>query len=319
MTGRGRIDKSTRRAVGLSNPKGFDATVSSAPGSTPRALSANNRTGEKLGRKPGEELPMYSAGTIDAAAADAAGSAGCNACAGAAAHDFAITMAFQPIVDVETGRPFAYEALVRGRDGAGAASVLGAVAPEALYAFDQACRVRAITLAAELGLADTGALLSINFLPNAVYDPRTCIRRSLAAARRMGFPTDRLMFEVSESERVADDDHLAHIVASYRAMGFTTAIDDFGAGHSGLALLARFRPDVVKLDMALVRDVDADPARAAIVRSMAGLMDELGVILIAEGVETRAESEALTRLGVRLQQGYRFAKPAFEALPAIAA
>ncbi|WP_374730346.1 EAL domain-containing protein [Salinarimonas sp.] len=249
---------------------------------------------------------------------DRVGPAGCAACAAAPRRDFAISMAFQPIVDVETARPYAYEALVRDRDGAGgAARVLSRVEPEARYAFDQACRVRAVTLAAALGLAETGALLSINFLPNAVYEPRTCIRRTLAAARRVGFPLDRLMFEVSESERVADDDHLAHIVASYREMGFVTAIDDFGAGHSGLALLARFRPDVIKLDMALVRDIDADPARRTIVRAMVGMTRELGVRLVAEGIETRAESEALARLGVRLQQGYRFARPAFEALPRI--
>jgi EAL domain-containing protein (putative c-di-GMP-specific phosphodiesterase class I) len=244
----------------------------------------------------------------------------CGACGGRPPRDFGISMAFQPIIDVETGRPFAYKALVRDADGEGGAGrVLSRIAPDALYAFDQACRVRAVTLAAELGLAETGALLSINFLPNAVYEPRACIRRTLVAARRVGFPVDRLMFEVSESERVADDDHLAHIVASYREMGFVTAIDDFGAGHSGLALLARFRPDVIKLDMALVRDIDADPARRAIVRAVVGMTRELGVRLVAEGIETRAESEALAALGVRLQQGYRFAKPAFEALPPIAA
>lgn len=244
---------------------------------------------------------------------------GCAACATTPARDFPITMAFQPIVDVETGRPFAFEALVRGTDGAGAGAVIAGIDPAAIYAFDQACRVKAITLAAALGLVDTGALLSINFLPNAVYEPRACIRRTLVTARRHGFPLDRLMFELSESERLADEDHLARIVREYRSMGFTTAIDDFGAGHSGLALLARFRPDLVKLDMQLVRDIDADPARRAIVRAVVGLMRELGVRLVAEGIETRAESEALAALGVRYQQGYRFARPALEALPAVAA
>nr|WP_188911016.1 EAL domain-containing protein [Salinarimonas ramus] len=228
-------------------------------------------------------------------------------------------MAFQPIVNVDTGRPYAYEALVRGTDGAGAGAVIAAVGCDAIYAFDQACRVKAIGLAAELGLADTGALLSINFLPNAVYEPRACIRRTLVAAKRHDFPLDRLMFELSETERLADDDHLAHIVREYRSMGFTTAIDDFGAGHSGLGLLARFRPDAIKIDMQLVRDIDGDPARRAIVRSIVSLTRELGVTIIAEGIETRAESEALARLGVVLQQGYRFARPALEALPAIAA
>ena len=224
------------------------------------------------------------------------------------------SMAFQPIVDVETGAVFAHEALVRGPEGQGAASILEVVDDRSRYAFDQQCRVRAIQLAAKLDLPRDGARLSINFLPNAVYEPRACIQLTLATARATGFPLDRLIFEFTENERV-DADHLGRILKAYREMGFATAIDDFGAGYAGLSLLARFQPDIVKLDMELVRGIDAEPVKRTLVGAIGRACQDLGVAVLAEGVETAGEHRALRDLGVRLQQGYLFARPGFEALP----
>ena len=242
----------------------------------------------------------------------------CKGCRGGAAFDIPLAMAFQPIVGAASGGGvFAYEALVRGADGRGAASVLSAVDGANRYAFDQACRVAAIEAAAALGVAATGALLSINFLPNAVYEPEACIRATLRAAERTGFPAASLMFEVTEAERVRDPAHLRRILRSYKGMGFAVAIDDFGAGHSGLGLLAEFQPDLVKLDMGLVRGIDADRARRAIVGGLVRVCAELGVGVVAEGIETRAEHRALRDLGVALFQGFLFARPAFMALPAV--
>lgn len=228
------------------------------------------------------------------------------------------SMAFQPIVDLGTGETFAFEALVRGPEGQGALSVLSEVTETNRYAFDQACRVKAIQLAADLGVADQGALLSINFLPNAVYEPKACIRATLAATASTGFPVTSIVFEFTENEQV-DDAHLTRIIESYKAMGFKTAIDDFGAGFSGLTRLAKFQPDIVKLDMELVRGVDTDRVRRALVRSVVTACEELGIIMLAEGIETAGESAALRDLGVDLQQGYLFARPGFEILPAAAA
>lgn len=243
----------------------------------------------------------------------------CARCRNTSGFDIPISMAFQPILRAPvSGEPpsiFAYEALVRGQDGASAASVLSQVDRSNRYAFDQACRVKAIEMAARLDLPATGALLSINFLPNAVYEPRSCIRATLAAAQRTGFPPAALMFEVTEQEQVEDPEHLLHILNTYRQIGFRTAIDDFGAGYSGLGLLARFQPDVVKLDMGLVRGADADPARVIILRHTAAMCRELGVTLVAEGVETAAELAVLRRLGIDIFQGYYFARPGFEHLP----
>jgi EAL domain-containing protein (putative c-di-GMP-specific phosphodiesterase class I) len=220
-------------------------------------------------------------------------------------------MAFQPIFNVRTRQP-----LVRGLNGESAFSILSKVTETNRYRFDQACRVKAIEEAARLGLpAIPGCLLSINFLPNAVYRAETCIRATLEAARQFEFPLDRLMFEVTEGEQVVDPDHLKSIFAEYERQGFTTAIDDFGSGYSGLNLLAMFQPGVLKIDMALTRDIDKNPTKQAIVEGIVLVANRLNIVVIAEGVETREESVAILGLGIELMQGYLFARPAIGELP----
>ncbi len=242
---------------------------------------------------------------------------GCVGCRDGDALDVAFSMAFQPIVDVATGRPFAYEALVRGPNNESAATVLAQVNDANRYAFDQACRVKAIETAIAAGLVSTGAKLSINFLPNAVYSPMACIQLTLRTAEKSRFPLDRLIFEFTENEQITAPDHVGSIIDTYRKIGFSVAIDDFGAGHAGLDLFARFTTDMIKLDMELVRDIDRDARRYAIVKSLVALCRDLDTILIAEGVETAGEAGSLRELGIRYMQGYIFARPAFEQLPDI--
>ncbi|MFX3680064.1 MAG: EAL domain-containing protein [Hyphomicrobiales bacterium] len=238
----------------------------------------------------------------------------CDACKNGATFDIPLTMAFQPIVNVQTGIVLAQEALLRGKDGAGAGSILAQVSDDNRYVFDQTCRRTAIEVATAAGLAATDALLSINFLPNAVYEPRACIRMTLETAERSGFPLDKIMFEFTEVERL-DAEHLLGILRAYRSLGFHTAIDDFGAGYAGLELLSRFQPDFVKLDMALIRDIDSEPVKRGIVRHMIRMLADLGVELVCEGIETEAEYRVLRDLGVTLMQGYLFARPELERLP----
>lgn len=227
---------------------------------------------------------------------------------------FAFSMAFQPIVDVRTHTVFAYEALVRGLDGSGAGQILSQITPDNRYQFDQACRVQAVALAARLGIECN---VSINFLPNAVYEPAACIRKTLEAAHTHNFPTHQLIFEITENERVVDKDHLKRIMQEYRRRGFKTAIDDFGAGYSGLNLLAEFQPDIIKLDMELLRNIDSDPVRQAIAQGIVGVCNALSIEVIAEGIETEAEFRTLHAMGIYYFQGYFFAKPAFEQLPSV--
>ncbi len=244
---------------------------------------------------------------------------GCAECRNLEGLGFDFTMAFQPIVDVRSRQPYAYEALVRGLNGESAGVILAMVNDTNRYRFDQSCRVKAIELAVAAGLLDIpDCLLSINFLPKAVYRAETCIRATLQAAERFGFPLERLMFEVTEGEKVEDPAHLQSIFAEYQRQGFTTAIDDFGSGYSGLNLLATFQPDVLKIDMALTRHIDAHPVRKAIVEGIVLVTAQLGIKVIAEGVETQQESLALLDLGIHYQQGYLFARPQVGVLPAIA-
>lgn len=236
----------------------------------------------------------------------------CNACADQRRLGFDFSMAFQPIVDRQNNDLFGYEALVRGLNGEPAGAVMAQVSEENLYLFDQLCRVKAIALAAKLEMT---SMLSINFLPNAVYKPERCIRTTLNAAEAHNFPVERIMFEFTESEKMNNSGFVKEIVEYYKRTGFVTAIDDFGAGYAGLGLLADFQTNLVKFDMALIRNIDRDYPRQRIVLNCLQLFDELGITALAEGVETLEEMRWLEQAGVRLMQGYLFARPGFESLP----
>lgn len=238
----------------------------------------------------------------------------CGGCGDGIDPGFAFTFAFQPIVDVAKRTVIAQEALVRGLDGAESDSVISRVNDDNRYRFDQACRVKAVQMAKQLGIDHRGEMLSINFLPNAVYNPEACLRTTLQAAREANFPLDRILFEVAEVERVADRSHLRNIMVAYKRHGFVTAIDDFGAGYSGLNLLSDYQPDLLKVDMNLVRGIALDRPRQAIVRGIVSVAAELNIRVIAEGVETISERDTLRTLGIHLMQGYLFARPAFESL-----
>lgn len=249
--------------------------------------------------------------TPDAREVPASSTSGCSGCRTGTGLDFDFEYALQPIVNVRTHQVYAHEALVRGPSAEPAWTVLSQVNDGNRYQFDQTCRVKAVRTAAELGMTE---LLSINFLPNAVYRPEACIQSTFEAARTYGFPIDRIIFEVTETEQIKDRPHLVNIFREYRRFGFKTAIDDFGAGHSGLNLLAEYQPDILKIDMDLIRHIDQDRARQAIVKAITGLCRELGVTVLAEGIENPAERDFLLDSGIELMQGYLFARPAFRAL-----
>lgn len=238
----------------------------------------------------------------------------CSNCASDDKLGFDFTMAFQPIVNLNTRQIFGYEALVRGLNNESAYSIISQVNDDNRYAFDQNCRVKAIALASKLGL---DSMLSINFLPNAIYQPERCIRTTFAAAKQYGFPTERIMFEFTETEKIEDSAHIKRIVEYYRALGFMTAIDDFGAGYAGLGLLANFQTNIIKLDMALIRNVDQDKVRQSIVKNTLNMLRELNITCLAEGIETEGEMTWLKDIGIELMQGYLFAKPGFECLPEV--
>jgi blue light- and temperature-responsive anti-repressor len=230
------------------------------------------------------------------------------------AYGPSFTFAFQPIVDIHACEVFSYEALMRGLRNEPAYQVLEQVSREELFLFDQKARVDAIELATSLGIT---CLLNLNLLPQSLHSGPASIVTTMEAAQQVHLPIERLVLEVTEGEIIQDQSQFADLINEYRAFGMKLAIDDFGAGYSGLNLLANFQPDQVKLDMKLIRGVESHGPRQAIIRAVSQVCRDLGIDLIAEGVETMGEYRWLEDTGVRLLQGYLLAKPAFESFPLV--
>lgn len=224
------------------------------------------------------------------------------------------TFSFQPIVDTETREVISYEALIRGLNNEPAHQVLQQVSTDKLFAFDQNARKKAIGLAMQLGVICN---LNLNFLPRSLESSPESIITTLEAANQAHLPVKRIVLELIEGEIIDDTSRFTQFINKYRGLGLKVAIDDFGAGYSGLNLLAEFQPDQVKLDMKLIRGIERHGPRQAIVRAISQVCFDLGTDVIAEGVETEPEYVWLASQGIRLFQGYLFAKPAFESLPAV--
>lgn len=224
------------------------------------------------------------------------------------------SFAFQPIVDTHARMVYSHEALVRGLQNEPAYQIIQRYAGKQLTMFDAVCRAKAIEVAARIGIHTH---LNLNFLPSAVMDTDVGLNSTIEAANRHSFPLDRIILEATEVEAIADHARFAQTVNEYRHAGIKLAIDDFGAGYAGLSLLAEFQPDIVKLDMSLVRGIHSHGPRQAIVRAIAQICLDLGIDFVIEGVETIDEFSWFNDLGAHLYQGYLFAKPMFEGMPPI--
>jgi EAL domain-containing protein (putative c-di-GMP-specific phosphodiesterase class I) len=224
----------------------------------------------------------------------------------------AFTHAFQPIVDVSARAVWAYEALLRGPGNESAGAVMADLDRDTLHRLDRGSRVSAIALASRLGMT---ACLSLNAMPQSLDDADHRAGATVEQARACGFPLSRIIVELTENEAISDRERFTDTVAEYRALGVQLAIDDFGAGHSGLNLLADFQPDILKLDMGLVRNIGSNGPRQSIVRAIIQVCEDLAIDVVAEGVETVDEYAWFEGEGVRLFQGYLFARPGFESLP----
>ncbi|MGQ9836452.1 MAG: EAL domain-containing protein [Cyanobacteriota bacterium] len=224
-----------------------------------------------------------------------------------------LTSYFQPIVSArDPSRVVAHEALVRGMDGEGnliSPALLFEMARGArlLYPLDLAARRSAIQAATTQRLEGE---LFINFDPTAIYDPVFCLRSTVWAIHWAGIAPERVVFEVNESDRSPDVEHLRKILQFYRQAGFRMALDDLGSGYASLNLIHELHPDLIKLDMQLIRGVDQDPYKAAIAQKMLELAQTLGITTVGEGVETAAELRWVQEHGVDLVQGFFIGKPA---------
>ena len=233
-------------------------------------------------------------------------------CASSPPRCIDFSYAFQPIVDTAARRIVSDEALIRGVNGEPARHVLSRVAPEDVHAFDADSRVEAIMLASKLAIACN---LNLNFLPLGLFLEQASLDTTIDAARSCGLDPSRIVIEVTEGEVIDDPARFVRKLNTYRSSGLKVAIDDFGAGYSGLNLLAEFQPDQIKVDMALVRGIESHGPRQAIVRAIIGCCLDLGIDIVAEGVETAEELDWFESEGVSLFQGYLFAAPRLATLP----
>lgn len=220
---------------------------------------------------------------------------------------------FQPIVDAhDPEHVFAYECLSRGVQPSGELiypdRLYGtARAANLLFHLDRAARLRAIASAVEHKVSTK---IFINFNPLSIYDPAFCLQSTVKAIDQAPLSNDQFVFEVVESDRVEDVQHLQRVLDYFRQAGFQVALDDVGSGYSSLNLLSKLKPDYVKLDMELIRDADHDPYKAQIATKVLELARGVGLRTIAEGIETEAEWRWLRDHGANYLQGYYFARPA---------
>lgn len=222
---------------------------------------------------------------------------------------------FQPVFEHRDGlRLWGYECLMRARDAAG--RVLSplqllqwAEQENLLPTLDRICRERHIENAATADVPAACRFL-INFLPTVIYDPKVCLTTTRKAVERAGIAPSRIVFEVVETAQVADTTYLRHILDEYRAAGFGVALDDVGAGYSGLSLMADLAPDLIKIDRALVNRAAESTMHRSVCAALVAIGHESGKLVLAEGVETAAEWAVMQDLEVDLVQGFRFGKPA---------
>ncbi|WP_298831390.1 EAL domain-containing protein [uncultured Planococcus sp.] len=221
-----------------------------------------------------------------------------------------LTCHYQPIVDADE-KIFAYEMLARFQNEDGSMIYPNEIFPAAktrgrLYALDRVCRMTAVRYAAVL----KGENAFINFIPTSIYSPEFCLRSTIALSEQLGVNPKSLVFEVVETEKVDDLDHLKRILAYYKEKGFDYALDDVGEGYSTIEMLADLKPQYMKLDMQFVQDVATDTAKQKIAENFLKKALEVGSVPLAEGIETRQDFDWLKQRGYQLFQGYYFGKPA---------
>ncbi len=213
-------------------------------------------------------------------------------------------MVVQPVVSLTTRSVFAYEALVRTREPSIPHPGALFEAAEQLRCVPELDRhIRGKIAAILPSLPDDAAML-INVHPESLGDATLYDGGSPLAPF-----AKQVIFEITERSSLHSMEGAKEQVARLRTTGYRIAVDDLGAGYAGLTSIALLQPDIVKLDMELVRNLETSPTRTTLIGGMLALCNQLGIAVIAEGVETEAEARKLRELDCELLQGYYFAKP----------
>lgn len=218
---------------------------------------------------------------------------------------------FQPIIRASDLSIYGYEALSRGLHDDGRlippmSMFKQAKALDLLFNLDRQCREKAIESAA---LRKIEEKLFINFVPTAIYNPDECLKSTAEAVSKFGMNQNKIVFEVVETEKVDDYDHLKRILNHYKNKGFQTALDDVGSGFSTLEVYNLLNTDFIKIDKSITRHIHDSENNQNFFHKLMTLKSQQGVTILAEGVETKEEADFLTHNGIDLMQGYYFGKP----------
>jgi EAL domain-containing protein (putative c-di-GMP-specific phosphodiesterase class I) len=216
-----------------------------------------------------------------------------------------ITTVFQPIMDLQTGGIHGFEALSRGPAGTQQFSPLylfeAALDTDLTFELDRHCRRQALRTARELRPPHR---LFINVVPASMYDPDFQGASLIRLLEGLGLSPGRIALEVSERYAIKNYTLFVEAMETFKQLGFSIAVDDIGAGHSGLENIAHLQPRYLKFDMQLVRDVDRNPIKREMARALKTFADKMDSQIIAEGIETDGERQACQDLGLHYGQGY---------------
>ncbi len=218
---------------------------------------------------------------------------------------------FQPIVDIKKNEIYAYECLSRGlkEDGTLMGSSLifkTAAKNDLLYYLDREARECALTNAHANKIDKK---IFINFVPTSIYNPDTGLKDTFEWVDKLGHDPANIVFEIIETEHIIDTAHLKSFLESYRKLGFEIALDDIGSGYSSLSLLSELRPDYIKVDMGIIRDIDKNKFKQSIFNALNHICKENGIKILAEGVETKEELDYCISKETDYVQGFYFSKP----------
>lgn len=223
-----------------------------------------------------------------------------------------LSCVFHPIVEAANPQQvLGYEVLLRGRGLDGevipAVRLLQASRELGLIArLDMLARLLAIREIARFAIP---GMAFINFLPSAIYDPATCLRTTFEVVAQLGIEPSRIVFEVVETESLEDPEHIQNVLETYRSHGFGVTLDDIGSGYSGLSWVGLLKPDYVKIERGLIQNLPRNEVSQVIVRKIIELSHELGIQVIAEGIETEEHLAWLQKHGVDYVQGFLVALP----------
>jgi len=218
---------------------------------------------------------------------------------------------YQPIMNLKENTIYGYEALIRGIDEAG--NVIPpyrlfeqAKKMDLVFNLDKAARETIIEDAAKKGLTKQ---LFINFLPTSIYKPELCLKTTNNAIAKSKLNPSQITFEVVETERIKDYDHLNEILDYYKKQGFQTALDDVGAGYNNKDVIKKLKPQIIKIDRDITANIHENKTNQVILNEYIELANELNIDVLVEGVETALEDQYIKTLNIKYSQGYYYGKP----------